>query len=409
MQRERNFRWLLMQGSLYNTAVQLTAVSTVLPYIASELDGPPAVVSLLVPLYTAGVVVGTFFASRVFRLARSIVAILVGVGTLQALLVAANAADAAFLPAEVAVYTLLATSAAIGVVTGGSLVVFPIAIAELLSPQRRSDLLLRSAGFGAALIALISVYSALFLSDESPGLDDAELLWMGAAAMALATVCFLALEPGEAALPMPASRMRDVVRDGLEYLRGHRWYQRYLLTQLVFGGVALGSMFFSIYSSESLGLDNGGLDSILVFVSVGLLAGVALWTYVRKHLDTRGMYLCSAGIAAAAAALCLVLRAFHLPPVWTFGVAMLLAAVANQAIYPASQDWIFGQASEDARVVVVSFSQLLMNLGMIPIGFTLGLVASYAPAAWPLGVMLCIGAVAAAVAAQVPRARSPVE
>jgi hypothetical protein len=50
------------------------------------------------------------------------------------------------------------------------------------------------------------------------------------------------------------------------------------------------------------------------------------------------VYLCSAAIAVAAAALCLVLPAFHMAPVWIFGIAMMLAAVANQAIYPASQD-----------------------------------------------------------------------
>jgi MFS family permease len=165
-------------------------------------------------------------------------------------------------------------------------------------------------------------------------------------------------------------------------------------------------MFYGIYAAESLGPDNGDLDIILIFAGFGLLAGIPIWTCVRKFFGVRGMYICGASISAIAAALCISSQMFRvLPALWTFGLAMLLALVANQAIYPASQEWILRRTPANLRVVILSYSQIVFNVGLLVPAFALGLIAGQGPAIWPLALMLSLNVTAIVAAAQVPRAK----
>jgi hypothetical protein len=398
----RNYSVLLSQGTLYTVAVQLTTVTAVIPFISAELGAPDVVVALLVPTYTIGALFGNVFIAQILRWHASIVGLLLGNVALQAVLIIANAVDIEFLPENVFAYPLLLTSALIGVLSGCSRVIVSLSTSALLPPQRQSNLLIRQAGYGAVLVALVSAYSAGFLSDNSPGIDDVELLWVGAAAMAVSALLCLGLRPERDVMPTEPMRMGDALVAGFRRLRSARWLRRYLVTQVAFTSITLGSMFYGIYASESLGPDNGALDSILVFVGLGLLAGIGIWFYVRKRFDVRGMLVCSALIGACAAALSLALMAFRLlSMVWTFGLAMMLTAIASQAVFPASHDWIEREVTDDERVAVLGFTQVVASVAAIGIAFAFGLVARHGRALWPLAIMLALNAIAAVAAARV--------
>jgi hypothetical protein len=403
----RNFSVLLSQGTLYTAAVQLTSVTAVIPFIGAELDAPAIVVALLVPIYTVGALFGNVFIAQISRWHASITALLFASVLLQALLIIANAGAIQFLPANLSAYPLLLTCALIGVLSGCSRVIVSLSTSALLPPDRHSSLLLQQAGYGAVLVTLISAYSAGFLSDDSPGIDNAKLLWVGAAAMVVSALCCLALRPERDVVPTQRMRMGELLRDGIRRLRGADWLRRYLVTQVAFTCITLGSVFYGIYSSASLGPDNGALDSILAFVGLGLLAGIGIWSYVRKRFDVRGMLLCSALIGVCAAALTLSLMAFQLlPKVWTFGLAMLLTAIATQAVFPASHDWIEREATEDERVAVLSFTQILVSVVSIGIAFVFGVIARHGSALWPLLIVLALNAIAAIAAARVHVSRA---
>ena len=403
---DRNFRTLLASGTLFSAAVQLTSVTTVLPYVCADLSAPSVVVALLVPLFTAGVLGGNIFASRVLGWGGSITALLFGVAVVQTLLVAINATAVAFMPEKVSFYPLLVTAGVLGLASGCSQIFVPLLISALLSPERRVALLLREAGFGAAIMTLVSAFSAGFLSSQPADLDDAELLGIGAAFMALSTLWFLALRPSGPLTVGESVPTREVFRRGFTYLRRQRWFRRFMLTQLLFTSVTLAPMFYAIYSSEALGADNNKLDNILIFVGLGLLAGIAVWGFIRRRFHTRGMYLCSALIAICAAVLCTLMQIFRLlPPVWIFGLTMLLVAVASQAVGPAAQDWIFSETAEEDRVVVVSYTQIIASVAAIVLGFIFGFVAGYGSAMWPLAIMLGVNvaALCAAMLVRMPR------
>jgi len=399
----RNFSVLLSQGTFYTVAVQLTSVTAVVPFIGAELDAPGVVVALFVPIYTVGALYGNVFIAQVSRWHTSVVALLLGSVFLQALLIIANASAIQFLPENVSAYPLLLTCALIGVLSGCSRVIVSLSTSALLPPERHSSLLLQQSGYGAVLVTLISAYSAGFLSDVSSGIDNAELLWVGAAAMVVSALCCLALRPERDVVPAQRARVGELLRDGVSRLRSTDWLRRYLVTQVAFTSITLGSVFYGIYSSTSLGPDNGALDSILAFVGLGLLAGIGIWSYVRKRFDVRGMLLCSALIGVCAAVLTLSLLAFRLlPMVWTFGLAMLLTAIASQAVFPASHDWIEREVTDDERVAVLSFTQIVVSVVSIGIAFVFGVIARHGSALWPLAIMLALNVIAAIAAARLP-------
>jgi hypothetical protein len=270
----RNFSVLLSQGIFYTVGVQLTSVTAVIPFICAELSAPAVAVALIVPIYTIGALFGNVFVSQLIRWQTSIVALLLGSVSLQALLIGANASAVQFLPVNVSAYPLLLTSALIGMLSGCSRVIVSLSTAALLPRERQSSLLIQQAGYGAVLITLVSAYSAGFLSNDSPGIDNAQILWAGAAAMVVSAICCLGLRPERDVMPAAPTRMRELLPEGFRRLRGANWLRRYLVTQVAFTPITLGAVFYGIYSSESLGPDNGALDSILVFVGLGLLSAV---------------------------------------------------------------------------------------------------------------------------------------
>jgi hypothetical protein len=198
--------------------------------------------------------------------------------------------------------------------------------------------------------------------------------------------------------------MLDTLRNGHTYFRNNRWMQRFLATQLVFMSVTLSPMFYAIYAAESLGAGFGDMDDFLIFIGIGLMAGIPVWRLVRTRLGVRGMYACSAGISVAAAIVCIVSQRSHLlPGVWALGPVLLLSALANQIVWPAAYDWVFSHASGEEAVVVISYSQIVVSLGVIFVGFAFGVAAEYGPDIWPLGLLLALTALACLAAARVPR------
>jgi MFS family permease len=400
----RNFTLLLANGTLYEGAIQLTSVSTVLPFLCVELGGPDVIASLIVPVFTLGSLAGNFMASRILTWTTSAMVLLTSIALGQAVPILANAANIAFAPSATAAYALLLTAATIGVVTGSSAVLYPLTTSALLPPDRRGQLYLRQVGYAAVLLTIITGLSVAFASDDSPGLDNAELLWIGVVVMLLAAVFGAALRGSAVMSRTRPSGIRAILADGMRLVRGHRWLRRYLLTQGCFMAITLGPMFYAILISETLGPDNGRLDSLLVFLGVGLFLGMLFWTRIRSRYGPRGMYMGSAAFAVLAALIGTVATALNMVAnVWVFGSIVLLAAVAHLTIYTASMDWIFSRTDEDDNVSVLAFTQLFMSSIVVVFGLAFGLMASRGPAVWPVAVLLVVAVIALAAATRIPR------
>lgn len=403
VQPGRNFRVLLTQGTLFAVGVQVSSVFAVIPYVADQFGSPGIVVALLVPGFTVGTLLGMVLGPRVLRLMVSIAGLLGGIALVDAALTALIAVDISVVPPRFGAYPLLLLCILIGMVGGSLEVVSPVAVSALLSAQQRSDLLLRQSGYGAALVVVITAFFATrFVRDSLPW-RDVDLLWIGVGAMILCAACSFGLRTRGVELASGPGRIVDSLRAGHLYLRTHRWMQRFLATQLLFISVTLSPMFYAIYAAESLG-GFGDMDDFLLFFGIGLLAGIPLWRLVRRRLGVRGMYLCSAGIGAAAAMGCIVVQHWHLlPGLWAFGPVLLLSALANQTVWTAAYEWVFEYASAEQAVVVITYSKIVFSLGVIVAGFALSVAAEHGPDMWPLGLLLALTTLACLAARGVPR------
>ena len=400
---------LLAYGTLFSFGVQVSSAATVIPYVADHIGSPGMVVALLVPGFTAGTLLGLTLGPKVLRIAVSVAGLLGGIALVEAALTALIAVDIAVVPTGLAAYPLLLFCILIGVVYGSSQVVSPMTLSALLSARQRSDLLLKQSGYGAALVIVITGFFASRIVRDSLPWQDADLLWIGAAAMVLCAACCLALRTRGVELAGGPERMLDTLCNGHSYLRTNRWMQHFLATQLVFMSVTLSPMFYAIYAAESLGAGDGDMDDFLVFFGIGLLVGIPLWRLVRTRLGARGMYACSAGISVAAAITCIVSQQWHvLPGLWTLGPVLLLSALANQAVWPAAYDWVFGHVSAEEAVVVISYGQIVISLGVIFVAFAFSMAAEYGPDIWPLGLLLALTGVACVAAVRVPRGSAEV-
>ncbi|MBB3604602.1 MFS family permease [Mycolicibacterium sp. BK556] len=402
LQGGQNYRVLLTQGTFFKVGVQVSSISAVIPYMADQLGSPAVVVALLAPAFTAGTMVGTMLGPKVLRMAVSVTGLLVGIALTQATLTALVALDIALAPRWLFAYPLLLACLLIGTVTGSSQVVSPMAMSALLSAQERGDLMLRQAGYSGALVVLITAFTAGHLLPDSPRWHDADLLWVSVVAMLVGAVCCATLRAPGVELARGPARMIDTLREGRTQLLNNRWLRQFMTTNLVFVPVILTPTFYAIYAAEFLA-ESVKVDQFLVFVGVGLLAGIPLWRLVRRQWGARGVYLCSALISVVAAALCIASQQWHVVPgLWAFGPAMLLSAVANQALLPAAYDWIFGHADGADAAVLISCTHIVISVAMIVSGFALGLIAEGAPAVWPLVTMLVLTAVAGASALRAP-------
>lgn len=376
----RNFRVLLTQGTLFTVGVQMSSVFIVIPYVADQIGSPGMVVALLVPGFTVGTLLGTAVGPKVLRGVVSVAVLLGGIALVDAALTALIAVDITVVPPRFGAYPLLLLCILVGVVGGSLEVVSPMAMSALLSARQRSDLLLKQSGYGAALVVVITAFLASrFVRDALPW-RDVDLLWIGVAAMLLCAACAFGLRTRGVELASGTGSALDSLRNGHHYLRTHRWMQRFLATQLAFIPVVLSPMFYAIYAAESLGTGVGDMDDFLVFFGIGLLAGIPLWRLARTRLGVRGMYAGSAGVGVAAGILCIVSQRWHpLPGVWGFGPVLLLSALAGQAVWTAAYDWVFGHASPEHAVVVITYSKIMFSLGVIVAGFARAWQPSRAP------------------------------
>jgi MFS family permease len=395
---------LLTYGTLLLAGIQLSSIETVIPYIAEQSGSPGMVVALLVPGFTAGTLLGTALGPKVLHIAVSIAGLLGGIALFEAALTALIAVDVAIAPSRAAAYSLLLVCVLLGIVSGSSQVAWPMVLSTQLSARQRSDLLLKQPGFSAALVIMVTAFFAShFLRDVLPW-HDAYLLWIAVALMVLCAACCPALRTRGVELAGRSERMLDTVRNGHRYLRTNPWLQRFLVTQVLFMSVTYSPMFYAIYAGESTGVGDGDMGDFIVFLGIGLLLGIPLWTAVRTRLGARGMYACSAAISVVAATFCIVSQNAHLLPVlWTLGFVLLLSAIASQAILPASYDWVFSHASAQEVVVVISYSQILSGLVAIFVSFAFSVAAGHGPHIWPLALLLALTVVAGMAATLVPR------
>ena len=392
---------LLTQGSFYNTGLQLSSVSAVLPFICGQ-QGIYWAAGLLYPAYSIGTIIGNAASPWVigrFRHLRHLV--LAGTAATLAVLIVCNAvvARADLLIAGV----FLMTSWGTGVTAAISKVAVSDIISSKLADIRRGDLLLTQGAIGALVAITSTLVVAPLLAGRDPVAGHVDLLWLGATGMALAAIAAVFVGPVEGGTARTMRRMRDIYRHGMSVARTHSWFRQYAVSQLLFVPISLSTTFYSLHASEQHGDEIASLHVLVVFTSLGLLTGSVLWRIVYRRQGSRGMLVGSASLGCTAALLCILAEASGMwSQLWVHGVVFLLATVANQAIFTAAIAWINVYAVDHHRATLIAFGSLLVAIESILLGAVLGALAQHTAAIWPVVVVLLLNLVAGRAALFAP-------
>jgi MFS family permease len=400
------YRVLLTHGTFYTAGLQLANITSVLPFICAT-QGIYWAAGLLYPAYKIGTILGDAVSPSILNFSRDRKhLVLAATASAMSATIVCNAVAAQ--TGALIASMFLTTSLVAGVVTGISKVAFSEVVSSTLSELRRGDVVLNQGAFGSILAITITLLllAATRRGDALTG--DVDLLWLGAAGLAVAGMVVVFVGPVQSAPQAAARRIRDTYHEGLAVARADRWFRRYAVTSLLFVPISLGTTFYSLHASAQLGHKAGSLHVLIVFASIGLVLGSFLWRRVyRTRFGVRGMLILSALIGTAAAVICIATEVVDASSqVWMHGIVFLLATMANQAILAAGISWVNTYAAEHQRATLFGFAAVLVAVESSLLGAGLGAIAQMSSVLWPVAILLVLNLVAAVAALRAPTRRT---
>jgi hypothetical protein len=173
----------------------------------------------------------------------------------QHVIIAAASATIAVLTAVIALAALqnalvvlvfLSSSMLIGGAMGVTNNAYAEIISRMLTAARRNDLVLNQQALGAILTVAATLLLIPLLSNRDAVDSHLDLLWFGAAAMAVAIVAAMTVGPTTSGTVSPPRGMIEDLREGAAAVRTARWYRIFLTAQIVFAPIAVNETFFAL-------------------------------------------------------------------------------------------------------------------------------------------------------------------
>lgn len=173
----------------------------------------------------------------------------------QHVIIAAASATIAVLTAVIALAALqnalvvlvfLSSSMLIGGAMGVTNNAYAEIISRMLTAARRNDLVLNQQALGAILTVAATLLLIPLLSNRDAVDSHLDLLWFGAAAMAVAVVAAMTVGPTTSGTVSPPRGMIEDLREGAAAVRTARWYRIFLTAQIVFAPIAVNETFFAL-------------------------------------------------------------------------------------------------------------------------------------------------------------------
>ena len=396
-----NFGVVVAEGIAANTAGQLSNAAVVLPFICVALGGPILAAALIYPAYVVFNLVGTLVSPALLDPRRTSKLILTACAIAGAVVTVVNALGAEFLGSTMAT-AFVATAAALGFLFGLSAVCFVDVVADALHQHEHARLWIFQNAGSAAVVLIITTVDLLLFGGADTADGHLRLLWLAAGAMVVAAVC-CGLIVLESHAPRPRISFRSSLHTGIALLRRRGWFRRFLLVQSLFLTTSLGTAFYSAHSATEHGNTSGSLHVIVACTAGGLVLFAVVWHRLRHRLGLRAMYTLAGGLGLAAAALTIVADRLDEPDApWLYGIIMALAAVAALAVSSSRTVWMLRRATSE-RLVVISFSQLVVGVISAPIAGLLAVLAQIHGTIVPIVCVAVLNVLALAAIRWVPR------
>jgi len=371
----------------------------VLPFICAA-SGYVWAAGMLFPAFTVGNVIGNALSPYLLLRAHRLKHLVIAASTAAMALLVALAAWSAWRQLFVAA-TFLAVALAIGTASGICRVAFTEVVSSKLEGQRRSDLVLAQGALGAIGAISTTLLLLPLLTHPDPVHSRLDVLWLGASGLLAAAVAALFVGP-VAVSSATRTTFSQTYRTGFRAATSESWFRRYTFIQLLFVPVSLGTSFYSIHATVNHSESAGGLHVLVVSSSIGMILGAFLWRFVSRHLGVRGLFVNSALLGTAAAAISLATEYRNdMSHNWISGCVFVLAAMASQATFAAGIAWVSSFAVEADRPTFLACGSLMAAVVSSVLGAILVSVAQDAAVVRPLIALLILNAAAGFAAVRI--------
>lgn len=384
----RNFLAAATESVSFAVANQLTAAAVVLPFICIAFGGSAFVAALIYPTFIAANLLGVVVAPRVLGLRsapRSLALILALIATVFAMTgVGIMFVDQAWLNA------LLVVAAVVGLLSGiASIAVVEVMSSSLASSEKAAISVVQSSG-GAVLTLAITVVLGTFFLDPNARDAHIALLWIGITAMVVAALALLPIRLTESEPAVKRSPVGILTALRARPDRKYPWVREFLITQVLFLSISLGTSFYSVHGATLHGQESEALHQIVAVTAVGSLLFTALWTLSRHRATIRGLLLTAAilGVASAVVALIADYGDAQALPILS-GAVITLAAAGGAATSSTRSTWMYQNLGQEDDIEVIVFCQLVLGVTATGVGLVFGLLAQLETVA-PVWAMLIL-------------------
>ncbi|SFR92292.1 hypothetical protein SAMN04487846_0626 [Microbacterium sp. cf046] len=387
----------------FGVANHLTAAAVVLPFICVAFGGSAFAAALIFPIFTGATLLGAVLAPRVLGLrpvARSLALIL----ALIAIVFAITAVGILVVSPDW-LNALWIVAAIVGLLSGvASIAVVEVMSSALATSEKAALSVVQSTG-GAILTLVITIVLGLFFLDPDGRDAHLALLWVGIVAMLVAALSLLRIRPaGDApVIPQHSIGILDALKSRPD--RKHPWVREFLITQVLFLSIALGTSFYSVHGATLHGQESEALHYIVAVTAVGSLLFTAVWTLSRRKATIRGLLLTAAalGVFAAVAALIADYSGAEALPILS-GVVIVFAAAGGAATSSTRSTWMYHNLGTENDTEIIIFCQIVLGVTATAVGLGLSLLARL-DTVLPAWVMLVLSAYALFHARRGPRVR----
>jgi hypothetical protein len=300
---------------------------------------------------------------------------------------------------------LWVVAAVLGLLTGiASIAVVEVMSSALGSSEKATLSVVQSTG-GAVLTLAITVVLGTFFLDPNGRDAHIALIWIGVTAMVVAALSLLRIRPTGSG---PAIRNTPVgILAALRARpdRKYPWVREFLITQVLFLSIALGTSFYSVHGATLHGQKSGALHYIVAVTAVGSLLFTALWTLSRHKATIRGLLLTAAalGVCAAVAALVTDYSGAQALPILS-GAVIVFAAAGGAATSSTRSTWMYLNLGQKDDTEVIIFCQIVLGITATAVGLVFSMLARLDAVA-PAWVMLVLSGYALIHARRGPRVR----
>ena len=399
----RNFTAAATESVSFAVANHLTAAAVVLPFICVAFGGSAFAAALIFPTYIAANLLGVVVAPRVLGLRsvkRSLALILALIATVFAI-----TGVGILLVSPVWLNALLVVAAVVGLLSGvASIAVVEVMSASLASSEKATLSVVQSTG-GAVLTLVITVVLGLFFLDPNGRDAHIALLWVGITAMVIASLALLRIRPTGSGRARENDPVGILTALRARPDRKYPWVREFLITQVLFLSIALGTSFYSVHGATLHGQKSDALHYIVAVTAIGSLLFTALWTLSRHKATIRGLLLTAAalGVCAAVAALVADYSGAEALPILS-GVVIVFAAAGGAATSSTRSTWMYLNLGQENDTEVIIFCQVVLGVTATGVGLVFSVLARLDAVA-PAWVMLVLSGYALIHARRGPSVR----